>query len=95
MEEARNLIYSLQSTGAALIQSLSSRPLHLDAMNHYLSRLCLDISTLSIIHVAGTKGKGSTCAFTESILRNMGCKTGLFIFFFLIYQIHSANHTKK
>ena len=31
-----------------------------------------------IIHVAGTNGKGSTCAFLESIFRGMGMKTGLF-----------------
>ena len=30
------------------------------------------------IHVAGTNGKGSVCAFLESCLRNMGFKTGLF-----------------
>lgn len=35
-------------------------------------------SKLKIIHVAGTKGKGSTCTFTESILRNCGFRTGLF-----------------
>jgi folylpolyglutamate synthase len=29
--------------------------------------------------VAGTKGKGSTCAFTECILRQHGLKTGLYI----------------
>ena len=29
-----------------------------------------------MIHVAGTKGKGSTCALTESILRNCGYSTG-------------------
>ncbi|GAB1597502.1 folylpolyglutamate synthase, mitochondrial-like [Argonauta hians] len=45
--------------------------------------LCLgmtlkDLDRLSVIHVAGTKGKGSTCAYTESILRNCGYKTGLF-----------------
>ncbi len=28
--------------------------------------------------MAGTKGKGSTCAFTESILRQYGYKTGFF-----------------
>lgn len=33
---------------------------------------------LSVIHVSGTKGKGSTCAFCESILRNYGYKTGFF-----------------
>ncbi|KAF2318906.1 hypothetical protein GH714_011582 [Hevea brasiliensis] len=36
------------------------------------------ISEMKIIHVAGTKGKGSTCTFTESILRNCGFHTGLF-----------------
>ena len=30
------------------------------------------------IHVAGTNGKGSTCAYLESMLRHMGFKTGLF-----------------
>ncbi|KAI3777992.1 hypothetical protein L2E82_06931 [Cichorium intybus] len=36
------------------------------------------ISKMKIIHVAGTKGKGSTCVFTEAILRNCGFHTGLF-----------------
>ncbi|WJX38345.1 Folylpolyglutamate synthase, variant 2 [Trifolium repens] len=46
----------------------------------YLNMLELEeaISKLKIIHVAGTKGKGSTCTFTESILRNCGFRTGLF-----------------
>lgn len=34
--------------------------------------------SLKFVHVAGTNGKGSTCAFLESILRNAGYKTGLF-----------------
>ena len=34
------------------------------------------MKSLRAIHVAGTKGKGSTCAITESILRNSGYKTG-------------------
>jgi folylpolyglutamate synthase len=37
-----------------------------------------DINRLKIIHVAGTKGKGSTCAFIESLLRTHGLKTGLY-----------------
>ncbi|EFJ31522.1 hypothetical protein SELMODRAFT_86713, partial [Selaginella moellendorffii] len=36
------------------------------------------LSELSVIHVAGTKGKGSTCAFVEEILRASGFRTGLF-----------------
>lgn len=50
-----------------------------DSMIHYLE--ALDIPgrehNLRIIHVAGTKGKGSTCAMVESILRASGYRTGL------------------
>lgn len=31
-----------------------------------------------IIHIAGTNGKGSVCAFFDSILRNGGMRTGMF-----------------
>lgn len=33
---------------------------------------------LSVIHVAGSKGKGSVCSYTEAILREHNIKTGLF-----------------
>src|ERR1043165_9267368 len=33
---------------------------------------------LRFIHVAGTNGKGSTCAMLESICRAAGLRTGLF-----------------
>src|SRR5213592_4849913 len=33
---------------------------------------------LSFIHVAGTNGKGSTCAMLESIYRTAGLRVGLF-----------------
>ncbi|KAK4545541.1 hypothetical protein LTR36_002891 [Oleoguttula mirabilis] len=35
-----------------------------------------DVNSLNVIHIAGTKGKGSTCAFTESFLRAHGRRTG-------------------
>ncbi|EXF75590.1 folylpolyglutamate synthase [Colletotrichum fioriniae PJ7] len=40
-------------------------------MRAYLARVgysVSDLDSLNVIHVAGTKGKGSTCAFTDSIL---------------------------
>ena len=33
---------------------------------------------LKYIHVAGTNGKGSTCAMLESVLRAAGYRTGMF-----------------
>ncbi|RDW81881.1 hypothetical protein BP6252_02993 [Coleophoma cylindrospora] len=35
-----------------------------------------DINHLNVIHVAGTKGKGSTCAFTNCFLKAHGERTG-------------------
>ena len=43
-----------------------------------LERLGRPQDRLRIVHVAGTNGKGSTCAFTASILAEAGFKTGLF-----------------
>lgn len=36
------------------------------------------LDELNVIHVAGTKGKGSVCALCESILRHHGLKTGFY-----------------
>lgn len=43
-----------------------------------LERLGNPEEKLHIIHVAGTNGKGSVCAYTEAILRGQGYHTGLF-----------------
>ena len=32
-----------------------------------------------VIHVAGTNGKGSVCAYLQSVLREAGYRTGMFI----------------
>ncbi|KAI3507456.1 hypothetical protein L1887_22442 [Cichorium endivia] len=52
----------------------------LERMSMYIKILGIEeqIADLNIIHVAGTKGKGSTCTFCEAILRESGFKTGLF-----------------
>ena len=52
--------------------------LGLDRMREALRRLGDPHLAVPTLHVAGTNGKGSTCAFTESALRAGGLKTGLY-----------------
>jgi len=52
--------------------------LKLDRMRALLARLGDPHHRLRILHVAGTKGKGSTSAMLASILRRAGYRTGLF-----------------
>ncbi|CAA0812795.1 Folylpolyglutamate synthase [Striga hermonthica] len=60
--------------------AVSDKYSKLERMSMYVKILGLEehIAGLKIIHVAGTKGKGSTCAFCEAILRECGFRTGLF-----------------
>src|ERR1700709_2518427 len=75
----------LSSLTSATAESLSSasesRPRVISSMRHYadraviLSAIQLDNpNQLNVIHIAGTKGKGSTAAFTAQILKQMGRK---------------------
>jgi len=50
----------------------------LDRVEKILSRLGNPHRLYSTLHVAGTKGKGSTCAFAASILQAAGYKVGLY-----------------
>src|SRR6516164_4794207 len=52
--------------------------LKLDRMRSLLHELGDPHRVLRIVHVAGTKGKGSTSAMLEAILRHAGYRTGLF-----------------
>ena len=56
---------------------LTSR-LGLERIRELLDRLGRPQDRLKFVHVAGTNGKGSTCAFTASILAEAGFKTGIF-----------------
>ncbi len=52
--------------------------LGLEAIERLLARLDHPERELSIIHVAGSKGKGSTCLLAEAILQAAGERTGTF-----------------
>ncbi len=66
--------------GALTIERRQPRPddLKLDRMRTLLARLGDPHRRLRCIHVAGTKGKGSTSALLASVLRTGGYRTGLF-----------------
>ena len=65
------------------IEKLTSRGmfyinLGLDRISKVLSELGNPQDKLKFIHVAGTNGKGSTCAILNSILKEAGYKVGLY-----------------
>jgi dihydrofolate synthase/folylpolyglutamate synthase len=50
----------------------------LDRVKELAARLGDPQNRFPSLHIAGTKGKGSTCAFAESILSSAGLKVGLY-----------------
>ncbi|MBM3255805.1 MAG: bifunctional folylpolyglutamate synthase/dihydrofolate synthase, partial [Candidatus Omnitrophica bacterium] len=50
----------------------------LERINNFLNIIGNPQDSLKSIHIAGTKGKGSTCAFISYILREAGYKVGLY-----------------
>ena len=76
--KAVNILNSLQPSSKMAVGSSVAQK-RMDTFALHLDRLGItqdDLSKLNVIHVSGTKGKGSVCAFTESVLRNSGFKTG-------------------
>ncbi|KAJ8734482.1 hypothetical protein PYW08_013732 [Mythimna loreyi] len=85
-EEAVRKLNILQSNKATIEQirkdiRTGQKCTNLEDMEHYLSRTGVSLTKLdelSVIHIAGTKGKGSTSAMCESILRHHGFRTGFY-----------------
>lgn len=59
-------------------QRYAPETLSLDRVNRLLERLGRPEQAYPTIHIAGTKGKGSTAAMIESSLRTAGYRTGLY-----------------
>lgn len=58
--------------------SYTSRSFNLKRIKSLLSLLDNPQQKLSFLHIAGTKGKGSTAAFVGSVLKEAGFKAGLY-----------------
>lgn len=69
VEQALSWLYSTQLFGIKL---------GLEGVRKLLQACGVSKPRAQVIHVAGTNGKGSTCAFAESVARAAGYKTGLF-----------------
>ncbi|KAJ5041769.1 uncharacterized protein L3040_005337 [Drepanopeziza brunnea f. sp. 'multigermtubi'] len=74
-DEAINLLNTLQ-TPHEILQKRWDANIRIDEGSNHEIRKCLarigysqrDLESLNIVHVAGTKGKGSTCAYVDSML---------------------------
>ncbi|XP_014215141.1 folylpolyglutamate synthase, mitochondrial [Copidosoma floridanum] len=83
-EDTVKSLNSLQSNAAyinARKRNATTPNTTLQDTEKYLIRSGLSLEqleSLSVIHVAGTKGKGSCCAFVEAILREHGFRTGFY-----------------
>ncbi|OQR76455.1 folylpolyglutamate synthase [Tropilaelaps mercedesae] len=84
-EEAVAQLNRLQSNSSAIKDSLkncqAAAPLVYTKCTSYLHELGIEqkhLTALRVVHISGTKGKGSTCAYTEAILRSYGYKTGFY-----------------
>src|SRR5262245_12368323 len=82
-KEALAWLYGLQRFGIKL--GLENTNRLLDALGQGSARASRAMvgaspnTSIKVIHVAGTNGKGSVCAMIDSICRAQGYRTGLFI----------------
>ncbi len=76
--KALRFLASLSDFERLRIVRYNSSNFDLDRMRTLLKKLGNPQDTFRAVHIAGTKGKGSTCAMVESMLRANGYKTGLY-----------------
>jgi len=77
MNTAHEYLHSLTNFESNL-HKITPEDFHLGRVKELLAALGHPESKLKVIHIAGTKGKGSTCAMIASILQQAGFKVGLY-----------------
>jgi len=78
MQFKQTLEYLNQFTDYETILNYNYEELGLECITRLLSALGNPEKSLLVIHIAGTKGKGSTAAITARILQDAGYKVGLY-----------------
>jgi dihydrofolate synthase/folylpolyglutamate synthase len=77
-EEAIGVLYGRINYERALPDRISARDFKLDRMQQFLERLGNPHICIPAVHIAGTKGKGSTAVMIAEVLSAAGYRTGLF-----------------
>src|ERR687896_446471 len=77
--KALRYIASLSDYERLRIVRYNSQNFDLDRMRTLLKKLGNPQDQYKTVHVAGTKGKGSTCAMVASMLHASGYRTGLYL----------------
>ncbi|RLC45178.1 MAG: bifunctional folylpolyglutamate synthase/dihydrofolate synthase [Candidatus Coatesbacteria bacterium] len=77
-QESVDYIYSFVDFERTGQITYNTRALDLKAFSELLVLLSNPHEEFAVVHVAGTKGKGSTCAMLASVLRASGLRVGLF-----------------
>ncbi len=76
--DALNWLFSFATYQHKTADAYQASKLNLERIRAILARLGNPQEKFQAVHVAGTKGKGSTAAMCESILRASGVRTGLY-----------------
>lgn len=76
--EALNWLFSFATYQHKTADAYQASKLNLERIRAILARLGNPQEKFQAVHIAGTKGKGSTAAMCESVLRASGVRTGLY-----------------
>ncbi len=77
-DQAIEYLYGRINYERAHVDTYSSSDFRLDRMRGLLDRIGNPQERIPAVHVAGTKGKGSTCAMIAAVTRAAGIRTGLY-----------------